>query len=569
VNAIVVDEDLMTDKLAKGSHPFSAAIGPSRNVLESGWTEAHRYLVQQWLSSCTLHHRICPTADGRPLPTRVIDVGRTERDLHLHISNGEQGEYVALSHSWGGHKPRETTKATLDQHCRSIHLGESSKTFEDAAKVCRDLGYKYLWIDSLCVVQDDDADWAAEAANMSQVYRNAALTISAESAKDARDGLFAVKERNEQSSTHVIIECDSPSGQPGKVCVRTRAPNVQTSRIVTHFAHDSVPMSESRLASRAWVLQERLLSSRILHFYKEELAWSCCSISHCECRMDAGTTDLSIFKKSQNPDLARKTLAREMHQQWTDLVVDFTHRKLTKIRDRLPAISGLASICNEVTGSRYCAGLFFKDMAYGLLWYSDHDASPAPITRNVENSNLPTWSWVSVTGPVKYLDRQRSQFERRSRGNTVIPILGVEATYSETSGPNTFGDVSFGWVCVVGQVLRVDWERSVFRPWNTDLNKRVQSRKESKPPVPIPDYVGPDATINRNNIYFLRAGKYIMGGMYSSNNTENICLMVEKVIRPQYECVPLFRRWGFVLNAFPSDLVWSERDAPSMYVFLI
>lgn len=258
-----------------------------------------------------------------------------------------------------------------------------------------------------------------------------------------------------------------------------------------------------------------------------------------------------------------------MHQQWTDLVVEFTHRKLTKIRDRLPAISGLASICNEITGSRYCAGLFFKDMAYGLLWYSDHDASPAPITRNVENSNLPTWSWVSVTGPVKYLDRQRSQFERRSRGNTVIPILEVVATYSQTSGPNTFGDVSFGWLCVVGQVLRVDWERSVFRPWNTDLNKRVQSRKESKPPVAIPDYVGPDATINRNNIYFLRAAKYIMGGMYSSNNTENMCLMVEKVVRPQYEGVPLFRRWGFVLNAFPSDLVWSERDAPSMYVFLI
>jgi len=151
----------------------------------------------------------------------------------------------------------------------------------------------------------------------------------------------------------------------------------------------------------------------------------------------------------------------------------------------------------------------------------------------------------------------------------VIPILEVVATYYQTNGPNTFGDVSFGWLCVVGQVLRVDWERSVFRPWNTDLNKRVQSRKESKPPVPIPDYVGPDATINRNNIYFVRAAKYIMGGMYSSNNTENICLMVEKVVRPQYEGVPLFRRWGFVLNAFPSDLVWSERDAPSMYVFLI
>ena len=208
-------------------------------------------------------------------------------------------------------------------------------------------------------------------------------------------------------------------------------------------------------------------------------------------------------------------------------------------------------------------------MAYGLLWMSDHNASPAPITRNVENSTLPTWSWASVTGPVKYLDRQRSQFERKSRGNTVIPILEVVAAHSESSGPNAFGDVSFGWVCVIGQVLRVDWERSVFRPWNTDLNKRVQSMKESKSPVPIPDYVGPDATIDRNNIYFLRAAKYILGGMWSSNNTENICLMVEKVIRPQYENVPLFRRCGFVMNAFPSNLVWSVRDTPSTYVFLV
>jgi hypothetical protein len=206
---------------------------------------------------------------------------------------------------------------------------------------------------------------------------------------------------------------------------------------------------------------------------------------------------------------------------------------LTKIWDRLPAMSSLASVCNEITGSRYCAGLFFKDMAYGLPGISDHNASLAQITRNVENSALLTWSWVYVTGPLKYLDRQRSQFGRKPRGNTVIPILEVVATHSETSGPNAFGDVSFGWVCVAGQVIQVDWERNVFRPWKTYLNNRVQSRKGSKSPVPFPDYVGPEATIDRNNIYFFwHAAKYILGGMWSSNNTENICVMVENVMRP-------------------------------------
>ncbi|KAH6644450.1 heterokaryon incompatibility protein-domain-containing protein [Boeremia exigua] len=562
-------EDATEVYVGAGSSCFSKAIGPGRSVLEPGWTQAHQRLTQQWLSDCSSHHRICPPAELQSLPTRVVDVGDSENSLRLHISNGALGRYVALSHSWGGHKPIETTKATLQDHCESIKLDASSKTFSDAAQVCRDLGFQYLWIDSLCIVQDDGEDWATEAGKMSHVYRNAALTISAEGAADAREGLYPVQPAACQSQTQVELQYEVSSGQLEKVFVRTRRPGFPKSRIVTNFAHASVSVSESRLASRAWVLQERLLSPRILHFYKEELAWSCCSVSRCECRLDARQTDMSVFKKLQTPGLPRAKLSKELHRHWTDLVVEFTNRKLTKMRDRLPAMSGLAGVCNEITGSKYCAGLFLEDLAYGLLWISDHEGSGAPIIRNDESPDLPSWSWASITGPVKYLDRQRSQFERKSRGNTVIPTLHVIGAHVEPRGPNAFGDVYYGWVCVKAQLLRVTFDENICYPWDSKLRALLRNRGSRKSPAVIPDHLSPSASIDKNNTYLLRAGKFILGGMWSSNASENICLMLEKVNRPGYLDAPLFRRCGFVLNAFPSDLVWAEQFAPTTYVFLV
>ncbi|KAJ4992973.1 heterokaryon incompatibility protein [Stagonosporopsis vannaccii] len=552
-----------------GSPHFSTAIGPGRSVSEHVWTEGHRNLVLQWLRNCSNQHRICPPTEDRPLPTRVIDVSEGPESVHLRISQGVPGQYVALSHSWGGYKPIETTRATLRQHCDSISFGDSSKTFKDAAQVCRDLGYKYLWIDSLCIVQDDSEDWATEAGKMSQVYRNAALTISAEGAADAREGLFLQRMPSSQLQNQVELQSQAPSGHLGKIFIRTRAANTQRSCIVRSFVHASDSVSESRLASRAWILQERLLSPRILHFYREELAWSCCSVSRCECRLDGGRTDISVFKKLQTPSLPREELAQELQRHWTDLVVEFTHRKLTMIRDRLAAMSGLARVYHEITGSKYCAGLFFEDLAYGLLWISDHKFSAVPITRNNESPNQPSWSWASITGPVKYLDRQRSQFERRSRGNTVIPLLEVVGAHLEASSTNAFGDVYFGWVCVKGQLLRVTFDQNECVPWNNEVAALLQVRGLHRPPVVVPDHVSPGAFIDKNNVYLLRAAKFILGGMWSSCATENVCLMLERVSRPGYPKLPLFKRCGFVLNAFPSDVLWLEHCAPSVHIFLI
>lgn len=78
------------------------------------------------------------------------------------------------------------------------------------------------------------------------------------------------------------------------------------------------------------------------------------------------------------------------------------------MRDRLPAMSGLAKVCHEITRSKYCAGLFFEDLAYGLLWMSDHESNTIPITRDTETAHQLSWSWASITGPVKYFARQRS-----------------------------------------------------------------------------------------------------------------------------------------------------------------
>jgi hypothetical protein len=300
-----------------------------------------------------------------------------------------------------------------------------------------------------------------------------------------------------------------------------------------------------------------------------------------------------------------EVLRKEFHQEWTRLVEEFTHRKLTYIKDRLAAMSGLARLCSEVTLDKYCAGLFEKDLAYGILWISDHHASSEVIKRNHESSPLPTWSWASTSGPVKYLDRHRSQFERRSRGATVEPILKILGVTMKPKGQNPFGDVGAGLLTVKGQLLRVcpDHSGRKLRPWDDEVAAKLESQQysitsenrrkleemressramfeemgltfdgpvvsapsgpTSKPPVIIPDFFGPGGELHRDNTYLLRVGKYIFDGSWSSQASENVCILLVKATGPLLGDLPFYRRYGIVLHAFPSDLVWLETNAPT------
>ena len=202
-------------------------------------------ILKEWLQDCSKHHTDHKFAsDEKELPIRVLDVQSSEvpNSLRLYESNGEHGKYIALSHRWGEdehRRPLSTTNGNQKALCESINLKELPKTFQDAVEVTRILGIRYLWINSLCILQDDDKDWETESQRMKAVFANAFYTIAATSAKDSWDGFLVCK------SIKRSVKLVNRSANPPL--------SVYACEVGGNFNND---VGSAELNRRAWVLQE-------------------------------------------------------------------------------------------------------------------------------------------------------------------------------------------------------------------------------------------------------------------------------------------------------------------------
>lgn len=169
--------------IASASSPKS--IG-TRNLLSLTDTG----LCREWLKLCQTEHHTCPSVSNRSLPTRLIYVGESTSGANPKLveTRGQTGEYITLSHCWGQSRPPSTTKANLSSHMASMPLQSMPKTFRDAVKLVRLLGYRYLWIDSYCIIQDDEADWQRECASMAAIYSNCVVTLASPYASNCHAG---------------------------------------------------------------------------------------------------------------------------------------------------------------------------------------------------------------------------------------------------------------------------------------------------------------------------------------------------------------------------------------------
>lgn len=182
-------------------------------------------LTRNWLDDC-VYHENCVVAQDEVLPTRVLSISATPSSISVNLveGNGMRARYCALSHCWGSTAPLplRTTRQNLLEHLIDIPLVQLPRTFHEAILFTHGLGIQYIWIDSLCIVQDDAADWDAEAGKMHLVYRNAALVVSAAGASNSADGLFVMDRPdaiiykipypNGSSDGHVNM-CMLPGGQ--------------------------------------------------------------------------------------------------------------------------------------------------------------------------------------------------------------------------------------------------------------------------------------------------------------------------------------------------------------------
>ncbi|KAK4222675.1 heterokaryon incompatibility protein-domain-containing protein, partial [Podospora fimiseda] len=168
-------------------------------------------LAQSWLTECVESHPLCKTVhEEHTLPTRIIDVGSDNENIERRpvISNGITGKYITLSHCWGNFVPLTTEISTMQKRISGISYSTLPKTFQDAVTIARLLQIKYLWINSLCIVQDDPQDWELEASKMAGVYSGALLTIIAADTRDARDGFLGP--RDDRAEIPIRITTDAP-----------------------------------------------------------------------------------------------------------------------------------------------------------------------------------------------------------------------------------------------------------------------------------------------------------------------------------------------------------------------
>jgi hypothetical protein len=357
----------------------------------------------QWslknIHRCQKSHPECKFEEpGWTLPTRVIDLGDDSEspgsEVKLYVTNGEQMEYICLSHCWGSldKKPLETRRDTMDAFQIGIPWGKLTKTFKDAIVFSRKLGVRFLWIDSLCIIQDDSHDWAREAGRMASIYENALLTLAAASSSNSRGGLFRTSNPGTLLPHDENILAGFQADQREIYIRRFPSP--------TFFEYGAKADGDgtSPLLKRAWVFQERILSRRILFFTPWELVFECRVSNSTESGQSwINSRAKHDFTIAYEPNTSRAELAT----LWRRVVQEFTHLQLTMEKDTLPAMAGLAKRIqqSQAIDTEYFAGLWRDTFIEDMLWEAALSMSDNPQR---VNPSIPSWSWARTDTPKRY-----------------------------------------------------------------------------------------------------------------------------------------------------------------------
>jgi hypothetical protein len=395
-------------------------------------------LAKRWFKECFHTHIHCRQHERTSIgaqpevfrPTRIIQinpVGNKITSCRL-ILGGELlnlgAGYVTLSHCWGDARILRLTGENISELHHDIPLSSLPKTFLEAIQITMELGFNYLWIDSLCIVQDSRDDWRNEAASMGSVYRYSVLTIAATGARNSHQGLFL--ERSDE--TQVLHE--RPSHDDTVEKIRAQRPPLNT---------------------RAWAVQEHCLSTRTLNFDVNEISWDCITGKATEINTRMFSANV---KRSCKAVCARKAKPRatqaactiytvlhtliDVHRsyvpfwllgvvgadlrpdsslkrrfietmgyltvissrkywdiEWWNLLETYTACDLTVSTDRWPAIEGLATEVERKRNKALYHGLWIYCLVDELLWYTEE-----PQQARLAHEE-PSWSWLSLGAPIK------------------------------------------------------------------------------------------------------------------------------------------------------------------------
>ena len=362
-----------------------------------------------WLRECLSHHE-CHKEPIPYHPTRLLHVGEQSSYIKLIITAMWQPKrcYLTLSHRWDSGDYPKLTSSTIDEFQRKIEVSTLPLTFQDAIDVTRRLGVNYLWIDSLCIIQDepDRTDWLYESPKMCDIYSNALLNLSATGTSTSSSSMFY--ERDLRSLTPGLIEVELDH-------------QIRQYRVVDGSMWED-EVTKASLNNRAWVFQERLLARRVLHFGKRQLAWECCELNATE-TFPKGLpgTFVDPLRKPQLGLVLQKCnwpISPEIRQRaygwWRDMVENYSRCSLTDPGDKLIALSGVAERVKHSTCDDYMAGMWALTIAYDLPWWrEEHDRER--FQHLCLPYRAPSWSWASVEGEIHFPEMLGGAYERLIR----------------------------------------------------------------------------------------------------------------------------------------------------------
>lgn len=427
----------------------AAALVATRPIAEDPRNKTTLGLIKKWIKTCEDGHDKCqmgytreetrfagPTDDEGTrlrakynkkdcaLPTRVIDVFASEDGVRLVESQtiGGRGCYIALSHVWGKVAHFKTERLSYEAHKDKIPLPNLPQTFQDAVIITRDLGIRYLWIDSLCIIQDSALDWEQEASRMASVYMNAYVTISATSAADSNGGCLNRRQFPPSIVVlpYVVPETAIPDG--------TWTIHNRTTSWDDH-------VRKSVLATRAWTLQEKQLARRTLHYAADQVSFECKTGFEFETQRPGQTVGEQTFYfqmlywtivsfRSADQTAVKGLIAGLVNRTWSRVIEDYSLRKLTFEKDKLPAVAGLAQYASQLTLDRYHFGLWETQLDLGLLWRTAPYEDASECRGRVEG-RAPTWSWASVDGRVYFASNGDKPIEQGHTTGSALDVVGV------------------------------------------------------------------------------------------------------------------------------------------------
>ena len=411
------------------------------------------------------------------MPKRILRVSTATQGVYVVQLQEEvdAAPYAALSYCWGGDQPHKTTKARLQVSNPILRWDHLPKSIQDAVKVTVDLGILYLWVDSLCIAQDDEKELALQIAEMPRIYTQAIMVVMASRATRANEGFLGDIDLNQEAELRARLPFQCPGGLLGSAFLRCQ-----------EKSHDPEPIDY-----RAWCFQEYYLSQRMLTFGSLQNRWVCPSTylmsssinigrftNGWKWQQDANDSRLNVLELHHETqkhfntysvtaiESEREALPRD---KWYTLVGTYTRRSLSFTKDRILAISGIAEIISPAMNDEYLAGHWKRSLSRELMWHmlTGH----ARLSPRPSEYQGPSWSWTATNGEAYF------KYDRPVNDPTLTILdAQTELVVAEAA----FGAVSRGQVTIRGRLRKALWFGSFDPTGRTNLLKYPPSagRKE-------------------------------------------------------------------------------------------